>query len=126
MDVSGRLGASVWRKEEAVTTPIAKVIGFSGHAHANPSRYVPKAPSEPVGSERSESFPPLTLSLSSVYSAASFRSETVAAGCNSLLGEWAAKILPDDRLLTGTFRIFGCQEPFGSQTSSHILPWEVR
>ena len=108
----------------AVTTPTAKAIGFSigfsGHACGNPLRYVPKAPSEPVGPET------LTLSVSSIC-AASFRSITVvAAGCDSLLAplESAAKILPGDRLLTGTPPIFGCQGRRRPQTSIHILPRE--
>ena len=105
-----------------MTTPIAKAIGFSGHAHGNPLRYVPKAPSEPVGSERGERFSPLTLCVSSVP-AASFHSQTVAAGCDSVASlELAAKVLPSDRLLTRTPRIFGCQEAFASQTSTLIIP----
>jgi hypothetical protein len=104
----------------AVTTPTAKVtgfllIGFSGHAHGNPSRYVPKAPPEPVGSEF------LTLGVSSVEYAASFRSITVAAGCNSAASPGsAAKILPGNGLLTRTPPIFGCQEAFAAQTSTLI------
>ena len=98
-----------------MTTPTAKAVGFSGHACGNPLRYVPKAPSEPVGPET------LILSVSSIC-AASYRSVTVAAGCNSVASpESAAKILLGNRLLTRTPRIFGCQEAFASQTSQRII-----
>ena len=95
-----------------VTTPTAKAIrfsiGFSGHAHDNPSRYVPKAPPEPE--------------FVSSISAASFRSITVAAGCDSLLAplESAARILPGDRLLTRTPRIFGIKDE-----DAHRLRYKV-
>jgi hypothetical protein len=113
----------------SVTTPTAKAVGYSigvsGHAHADPSRYVPKAPPEPVGSGRGENLSPLILGVSSMEDAASFRSQTVTAGCNSVAPpESAAKILPSDRLFTRTPRIFGCREAFASQTSSHILLWK--
>ena len=113
----------------SVTIPTAKAvgysIGFSGHARADPSRYVQKAPPEPVGSERGEYLSPLTLSVSSMEDAASFRSQTATAGCNDVASpESAAKILPSDGLLTRTPRIFGCREAFASQTSSHILLWK--
>jgi hypothetical protein len=87
-----------------VTTPIAKAIGFSGHAFGNPIRYVPKAPSEP------KSVLPLEAGTlaQKLYS---LRHNAVAKL------ESAAKILPGHRLLTGTSRIFGCQEAFASQIS---------
>jgi hypothetical protein len=110
----------------AVTTPTAKVtgfllIGFSGHAHGNPSRYVPKAPPEPVGSGF------LTHGTHSVpsISAASFRSITVTAGCNSVASPGsAAKILPGDTLLTGTPPISVCQGRRHPQTSLQSIPSE--
>jgi hypothetical protein len=90
-----------------VTTPTDLSVGFSGHAHGTPSRYVPKAPPEPVGSERGESLSSLTLSVST-FEAVSSRSETVTAGRNSEV-ESGAKIFPGNPLLAGTPRILDCQ-----------------
>ena len=92
-----------------MTTPTDKSVGFSGHAHGNPSRYVPKAPPESVSS----------------FEAVSFRPGTVTAGHDSEV-ESGAKILPGNPLLAGTPRIFDCQAGLAElrphKTSSLIIP----
>jgi hypothetical protein len=93
-----------------VTTLTFKEVSFSAHAFGNPIRYVLKAPSEPKS----------VSSFEAVRSRAKQYRRTQRVICDTL----AAKILCADRLLDTTPRIFGCQRPYGLQTSTHILPWK--